>query len=655
MELQKDISSSFESVRKVNFGARFYKADLHFHTPASEDARGRNRYKFNPYKVKYPTQSDNLQEYYNKIKEIQEKILVDTRIIAEKMIKRFIEEKLSLVAVTDHNGIGTIWPDYETNKGLMDLAAPTWYEIIDDEAEKVNKQAEKKVLTILPGVEISTTGIHILAIFTPQHPRRKIHFIICDLLNEVGFDIDEWGKNPKVGKASVYNTIELICKKGGIPIIAHVDGSDQALLKLYKLNGGAMKNVFKNKNLSAIEVVNPSKFTRTDRKLKKSIHHWTTSLRKKEGLASLAYLQGSDAHDLKSIAKRFTYVKMTEPSFSGFKIAINIPSSRVRISELHKPVVEGLYIYGMEIKNKYFGKRFIRFNRHLNCIAGKKASGKSYVFQLMQKAVNQDLTGVQGNVKLFIEKVIDSKSHYYAICRDDKSVSIDLYSINKDKKTVTKMDLNQLEDLMIKPKFYKASKIDDLISSKEKFSTFLMKRFCEPTKQNIKDFNKMFSVPNFLESKNEQLLYVESNKDGYKLYVNTNWHTGKEKMVEFFQLNNSLRRVTIICMIIISGKSGPLIIDTPENNFDNEDIVNFLIPIIKKYKDFRQIILFSNNPILSINSDPENYILLNIKGKKLKGISSGFSIDKRDQKNQLINLMEGSLKSFKKRVIRYGS
>ena len=655
MKLQQDIFSSFENVRKVNFGARFYKTDLHFHTPASEDARGRNRYKFNPYKVKYPIQYENSQEYYNKIKEIQEKILVDSRIIAEKMIKRFVDEKLSLVAVTDHNGIGTIWPDHETNKGLMDLAAPTWYEIIDDEAEKVNKQAEKKVLTILPGVEISTTGIHILAIFPPQHPRRKVHFIICDLLNEIGFDIDEWGKNPKVGKASVYNTIELICKKGGIPIIAHVDGSDQALLKLYKLNSGAMKNVFKNKNLSAIEVVNPSKFTKTDRKLKKSIHNWTTSLRKREGLAALAYFQGSDAHDLKSIAKRFTYVKMTEPSFSGFKIAINIPSSRVRISELHKPVVEGLYIYGMEIKNKYFGKRFIRFNRHLNCIAGKKASGKSYVFQLMQKAVNQDLTGVQGDVKLFIEKVIDSMSHYYVCCRDEKSVSIDLYSINKDKKSVTKIDLNQLEDLMIKPKFYKAGKINDLISSKEKLNTFIIKRFGEPTKQNIKDFNKMFSIPNFLESKNEQLLYVESNNDGYKLYVNINWHTGKEKMVEFFQLSNSLRRAAIIYMIIISGKSGPLIIDTPENNFDNEDIVNFLIPIIKKYKDFRQIILFSNNPILSINSDPENYILLNIKGKKLKGISSGFSIDKRDQKNQLINLMEGSLKSFKKRVIRYGS
>ncbi len=47
----------------------------------------------------------------------------------------------------------------------MDLAAPTWYELIDDEARKINREAGKTVLSILPGVEISTTGVHILAIF----------------------------------------------------------------------------------------------------------------------------------------------------------------------------------------------------------------------------------------------------------------------------------------------------------------------------------------------------------------------------------------------------------------------------------------------------------------------------------------------------------
>ena len=94
--------------------------------------------------------------------------------------------------------------------------------------------------------------------------------------------------------------------------------------------------------------------------------------------------------------------------------------------------------------------------------------------------------------------------------------------------------------------------------------------------------------------------------------------------------------------------------DAPEDYYDNEDIVHFFIPLIKKYKDFRQIIFFTNNPILAVNSDPENYVLFRAEGKKLKNIISGFSIDKIDKKEEVIKLMEGSVKSFGKRRGRYG-
>ena len=653
MKQQKNVISSFEKIKTVNFGARFYKVDLHFHTPASEDARGKNRYNFNPYKVKYPVRNCDFEEYYGKIKKIQEKILADARKVASKMVKRFVEERLSVVAITDHNAIGTLWLDASSKTGVVDLKAPTWYEIIDDEAGKINTKACKKVITILPGVEISCTGIHILAVFPPHDPLRAIHFVICDLLEEIGFTIEEWGKNPKVGKRSVIDAVDLIRQKGGIPIIAHIDGSDQALLKLYKLNSGAMKNVFRNEKLSAVEIVNLSRFSRQNKKLKTTVKNWIKSLRIKREIAPMAYFQGSDAHDLKSIGKRFTFLKMTTPSFAGLKIAVCIPASRIRMSELHKVTANGIYIYGVEIKNEYFGRRFIRFNHHLNCVVGEKESGKSYIFQLMQKAVRPGSTKIKGNIKLFVEKVIDSRSYYYAFCNENKKNSIELYSIDKNKKTAAGIDESRLKDLTIRPKFYNSDKIEKLISSKDNLNTFLIKHFGKPTRQNVNNFNRMFSVPNFLEEKGECLLYAEGSNGRYKLFVNVNWHTGKEKMADFFKLRNSLRKITIICMIVISGKFGPLIIDAPESNFDNEDIANFLVPIIKKYKDLRQIILFTSSPILAVNSDPENYILLNTKGKKLQNIRSGFSIDERNQKECLINLMEGGLKSFKKRVSRY--
>jgi hypothetical protein len=356
MDTSGELLKNLEKVQTLNYGTKFYKADLHFHTPASEDARGSNRYNFNPYKISYPKRKKDLdhQNYQNEVTAVQNDILKQARSMASKIVQRFLEVGLSVVAVTDHNGIGTIWADHESEEGLMDLAAPTWYEIIEDEAQNVNDKLGYTELLILPGVEISTTGVHILAIFPPQNPRRKVHFIICDLLNEIGFSVDDWGKNPKVGNASVYDAIDLITKKGGLAIPAHIDGSDQAMLSLYKLTSGAMKKVLQNEHLRAVEIVDPGKFSKPDKKTKKPLKVWLDDVRHENGLQSLAYFQGSDAHDLPTISKRFTYLKMTEPSFSGLKTAIKIPSSRVRIPDSYKEL-DGLYIHGIAFDHPFLG------------------------------------------------------------------------------------------------------------------------------------------------------------------------------------------------------------------------------------------------------------------------------------------------------------
>lgn len=654
MATKKQFINIFKTTQGLGKGAKFYKADLHFHTPASEDARGKNRYNFNPYKIKYPPK-EKTPDYCCKVDEIQEKILIKARKTAADIVNRFLEVNLSLVAVTDHNGIGTIWADDESDKGLMDLAAPTWYELIDDEARKINKDAKKTVLTILPGTEISTTGIHILAIFPPQNPRRKVHFMICDLLNEVGFAIDDWGKNPKVGTASAFDTINLILKKGGIPIPAHIDGSDQAILKLYKINSGAMKNVFCHEGLSSVEIVKPSRFTKKNPKLKKPLKDWIDTLRLKAGLSPFAYLQGSDAHDLSTVGKRYTYIKMTEPSFSGLRTAIKMPSSRVRISDVYTPRIEGLYIHSAEINNSFFGKQIVRFNRHMNCFTCKKGMGKSYIFHLMQAAINSHLPCPQGKVTLFVEKVMDATSQYYAFSRDEKQDSVKLYALNHQESSVDEIDVDKAEDLHIKLKFYNPEKMEGLISSKERLNNFLIKHFGKPTVDNIRCFNERFSIPGFLSKHNEQLLALKSDQAGYKLSVNIRWHAGKTKMTDFFSLNNSLRRTVLMCVIIITSDFGPAIIDAPEAHFDNEDIVNFLVPIIKKYKDSQQVILFTNNPLLAVNTDPDNYILLGCQAAKYKNFISGFAIDDKQRKPHLLNIMEGSLDSFHRRAERYKS
>lgn len=651
---QIDILTSFETLRKTGFGARFYKVDLHFHTPASEDARGINKYGFNPYQKK--TGGINKTKDMETASAENDKILADARQLAAIIVQRFVEEKLSLVVITDHNAIGTIWLDSETDESIMDLRALTWYEIIDDEAQKINAQAGKPVLTILPGVEISNCGIHLLAIFPAQKPRRAAHFIICDLLNEIGFAIEEWGKNPETGRRSVFDSIELVTQKGGIAIPAHIDGAEQALLELFELTSDNMENILKNEKLFAVEIVKPEKFKIADTKKNITIKNSIDKLRADRNLNSLAFLQGSDAHDLVNIGKRYSFIKMTAPTFNGLFNALKIPSSRVRISDEHQQTENGLFIFGLEIDNNFFGKQVIRFNRHLNCISGKKESGKTYLFNLMQAAVNLTIPIDDGSIRLFMEKIEKKISGYYVFVRDKNNETIELYSINIENKSAERIEDAKAIENFVKPKFYQPGKIDELISVPEKLNEFLIKHFGEATAKNAENFNKIFAIPGFLESQSEQLMRVEIKNNMYELSLNIDYGLGLKnvKFVDFFKLNNSLKRCVMMAVLIIGEQFGPVTIDAPEDYLDNYDVSQFLVPIIKKYKDFQQVNLFSSNPVLSVNSDPENYIILEMETNKIKTVHSGFAIDDYEKKNLAIDIFEGGFKSFKRRKDRYG-
>ena len=193
------------------------------------------------------------------------------------------------------------------------------------------------------------------------------------------------------------------------------------------------------------------------------------------------------------------------------------------------------------------------------------------------------------------------------------------------------------------------------MASKENLQSFLVKHFGKPTEKNIARFNRHFNITRFLEEEPCQLMTVKNRQGQYELNVNVKWPENKTSMKNFFNLNASLKETMLISMIIIIDSFGPTIIDAPETHFDNEDIANYLVPIIKQYKDSEQIILMTHNPLLGINTDPDNYIILtpNQSGTKLKQVLSGIGIDDKLAKTHLLNLIEGSSKSFQRRVTRY--
>src|SRR5215213_1369525 len=130
---------SYEVAKKIldaHRGARFVKADLHVHTPASLDWDARN----------------------------PEEEFRSAKITPDKIVEAALGAELELIAITDHNSV-------EWCQAVATAAAGT-------------------SLTVLPGFELTVRpGIHVLVIFEKGHPIEELR----DLLIKMGIKRNRFG------------------------------------------------------------------------------------------------------------------------------------------------------------------------------------------------------------------------------------------------------------------------------------------------------------------------------------------------------------------------------------------------------------------------------------------------------------------------------
>ena len=102
-----------------------------------------------------------------------------------------------------------------------------------------------------------------------------------------------------------------------------------------------------------------------------------------------------------------------------------------------------------------------------------------------------------------------------------------------------------------------------------------------------------------------------------------------------------------------SGRN-PIILDQPEENFDNETIVSLLVPVLNAAKENRQIIMVTHNPNLAVVCDAEQIIFAEFDRKSLCGISylSG-AIEDADLNLAVVNVLEGTMPAFTNRGQKY--
>ncbi len=260
----------------------WYKADLHTHTPASND---------------YEEPGISYLEW-----------LVTAR-----------KRGLDIVAITDHNtvaGVAAIRREIEWLSRLQqeDRLTP------EDRGnlEQWHKLANE--IVILPGFEFTATfGFHILAIYPPETSIRKLEHTLLRL--NVPDDRLLVGSTETGASTDVVTAYETIVDSGGIAIAAHANSTNGVAMRNFPFGGQTKIAYTQDPNLSALEVTDLESRSR-----RATARFFNGS--KIEYPRKMHCIQGSDAHRLNTdprnsrrlgIGERATELLLPEPSFAAIK------------------------------------------------------------------------------------------------------------------------------------------------------------------------------------------------------------------------------------------------------------------------------------------------------------------------------------------------
>lgn len=292
--------------------ARFWAVDFHVHTPGSQDATA---------------------EHYG---------------TAEDIVNAAVGAGLDAIAITDHNTA--------------------------DWCKQVADAAIDRPLIVLPGVEISTTEGHLLAIWEEGTDP----VVIGELLVRLGIGQADRGKLDIAAELGFAAAAAEIDAAGGVAIAAHVE-KPKGLLKLgVKVH---LKKTLLCKEISAVEVVHMDTIEEVKAKI--------------AGKRTMAFVRGSDTwdtalscHSLVGIGVRRTWIKASRPDLVGIRHALADPDLRVA---LEQPTTPPPYarIESIEMVGGFLGGEQIELSPDLNCFLGGTGTGKSLILEAVRFALDQ--------------------------------------------------------------------------------------------------------------------------------------------------------------------------------------------------------------------------------------------------------------------------
>ena len=122
---------------------------------------------------------------------------------------------------------------------------------------------------------------------------------------------------------------------------------------------------------------------------------------------------------------------------------------------------------------------------------------------------------------------------------------------------------------------------------------------------------------------------------------------------DFSRLSLGQQQSVLLSLMLSVDTERPLIIDQPEDNLDSEFIYRTLVPVLRRAKERRQVIVVTHNANIAVLGDAEQIIVLKSNADQGMIVSRG-SIDHRETRDYACAILEGSEEAFRRRARIYG-
>ncbi|MBI3917896.1 MAG: AAA family ATPase [Betaproteobacteria bacterium] len=278
-----------------------------------------------------------------------------------KLIAKANEQEISVLAITDHNHVGSV---------------PVF-----------RREASQSGIHIFPGFEItSSENIHVLCIYPQDTDDGSLNRFLGE------FGLRGTSPSAELSSKSFGEIIRCVKDQGGIAIAAHVSQGNGLLTTL---QGQARIKAWQDRNLLAVQV--PGAVDDLPQDLRQIVRNKNDQYRRDTGVADdlgVAVINATDVKDPEGLAEPTAscWIKMSEVSIEGFRQAFLDPKSRIRLASDPVPD-EHAELVAMTWQGGFLDGAAIHFNENLNVLIGGRGTGKSTVVESIRYVLGLEPLG----------------------------------------------------------------------------------------------------------------------------------------------------------------------------------------------------------------------------------------------------------------------